>query len=66
MIRTPQSVLRFAALSLLAAAVGSPVAVLLATRNSTLASAARPAIVTADGGVPSPPPTPIPPAKKTS
>jgi hypothetical protein len=66
MIRTPQSVVRFAALLLLAAAVGSSVSVLFASRNSTPVSAVGSAILTADGGLPSPPPTPIPPGKKNS
>jgi hypothetical protein len=65
MIRTPQSVRRFAAWLLLTAAVGSPFAVLLASRNSTPVSEAGPAILTADGGVPSPPPAPISPGRKT-
>jgi len=64
MIRIPQFVVRFAALLLLAAAIGSPLAVLLASRNSTPASAVGSTILTADGGLPAPPPTPIPPARK--
>jgi len=59
MISVHRSISRFAAFLLLAAAVGLPICEAVSSAVSRFVPSGKPAVLTADGSIPAPPPRPI-------